>query len=120
LSPSCHPSESWDPELISKINTMNKEHNYYVYILCNKRNGTLYTGVTNGLFKRTIQHKINKNKNSFTNKYKVNKLVYYEKHQYILEAINREKNIKAWKRKWKLELIEKHNPTWLDLFSEME
>lgn len=97
-----------------------KEHNYYVYILANKRNGTIYIGVSNKLFNRTFQHKVKFNKNSFTSKYNISKLVYYERYKYISSAINREKCIKAWKRKWKLELMEKENPTWSDLFSEME
>ena len=75
--------------------------------------------MTNGLFKRTLQHKLKENKKGFTSKYNVNKLVYYENYKYIKGAIAREKCLKKWKRKWKLELIEKENPTWLDLFEDM-
>ena len=87
----------------------------YVYIMTNKRNGILYTGITSDLIKRIWQHK-NNIIPGFTAKYKVHKLVYYELHEDIREAIRREKNIKAWKRKWKLQLIEKLNPNWDDLY----
>lgn len=92
----------------------NNMKNYYVYILANKRNGTLYTGVTSDLIRRIWQHKSGEVP-GFTTKYKVNQLVYYEIHSDITEAIKREKNIKAWKRMWKLQLIEKDNPEWSDL-----
>ena len=88
---------------------------YYVYIMASKRNGTLYTGITSDLIQRVWQHKSGEIK-GFTSKYKVNMLVYYEIHEDVLEAIKREKNIKAWKRSWKLELIEKTNPLWDDLY----
>jgi putative endonuclease len=88
---------------------------YYVYIMTSKRNGTLYTGVTSDLAQRVWQHKSAETK-GFTSKYKVNQLVYYEIHEDIFEAIKREKNIQAWKRDWKLQLIEKNNPTWSDLY----
>lgn len=87
---------------------------YYIYILASKRNGTLYTGVTSDLVRRIWQHKSGEIK-GFTSKYKVNQLVYYETHSDILEAIKREKNIQAWKRNWKLHLIEEKNPNWDDL-----
>jgi len=88
--------------------------NYYVYILASKRNGTLYIGVTNDLFRRVEEHK-KKLVKGFTSKYNVNKLVYYEEFDYIEDAIYREKQLKKWRRKWKLDLIEKENPTWHDL-----
>lgn len=88
---------------------------YYVYILASKRNGTLYTGVTSDLIKRIWQHKSGETK-GFTSEYKVDQLVYYEIHSDILKAIKREKNIQAWKRIWKLQLIEKNNPDWEDLY----
>lgn len=91
---------------------------YYIYILASKRNGTLYIGVTSDLIKRVHQHK-NGNHDSFTKKYNVNQLVYYEKIEDINSAINREKSLKTWHRKWKIELIEKKNPTWKDLYSEI-
>jgi putative endonuclease len=90
----------------------------YVYILTNKRNGTLYTGVTSNLVKRVWQHR-NHTAEGFTDKYGVGQLVYYETHENIESAIIREKRIKTWQRKWKLELIEKDNPDWKDLYFEI-
>ena len=87
---------------------------YYVYILTNKRNGTLYIGVTNDLERRIFEHK-NKIIKGFTEKYNIDKLVYYEETNDITEAILREKKLKKWNRKWKLELIEKENKNWNDL-----
>jgi putative endonuclease len=91
---------------------------YYVYIMASTRNGTLYTGVTSGLVRRVWEHKSGEIK-GFTSKYKVNQLVYYEMHGDITEAIKREKNIQAWKRSWKLNLIEKNNPYWNDLYESI-
>jgi len=91
---------------------------YYVYILASKRNGTLYTGVTNDLIRRVMEHK-EKITKGFTSKYGVDKLVYYESCSDVREAIKKESNIKAWKRKWKLELIEDENKEWKDLFYEL-
>ncbi len=99
---------------------MKKDYNYFVYILANKRNGILYIGVTNSLLIRSFQHKLKKNKDSFTAKYDINRLVYYERFSYINEAIKREKQLKNWKRDWKIELIEKDNDVWRDLFCDME
>ena len=90
----------------------------YVYILANCRNGTIYIGVTSDLIKRIWQHK-NKAVNGFSEKYAVDKLVFYEVHDSILSAIAREKQLKNWHRAWKLELIEKNNPEWNDLFDEI-
>ena len=90
----------------------------YVYITANKRNGTLYIGVTSNLIKRIWQHK-NKLVDGFTNKYDVSLLVYYEEHNDIKEAIQREKRIKKWKRDWKLRIIEEMNPNWNDLYNEI-
>jgi putative endonuclease len=95
-----------------------KMNQYYVYILASKRNGTLYVGVTNDLIKRVWEHK-SKLVEGFTKKYRVNKLVYYEECSDIKKAILREKKIKAWKRAWKLELIEKLNPNWNDIYSDL-
>ena len=85
-----------------------------VYILASHRNGTLYTGVTSNLVARVWRHK-NDVVAGFTKKYGVHTLVYYERHDDMMTAINREKQIKKWKRAWKLALIEKQNPTWRDL-----
>ena len=88
---------------------------YFVYILASKKNGTVYIGVTNNLLKRVYEHK-NNLVEGFTQKYDVHNLVYYEKFRSIQDAITREKNMKKWKRKWKMELIEKSNPNWEDLY----
>jgi len=90
----------------------------YVYILFNKRNGTLYTGVTSSLVSRIYEHK-NKMVEGFTAKYCVDKLGYYEAHGSILVAIEREKQIKSASRKKKLELIENMNPEWNDLYESI-
>ena len=87
----------------------------YVYILFNKRNGTLYTGVTSDLIKRVYNHK-DKISRGFTQKYDVDKLGYYEVHSSIVAAIEREKQLKGGSRKKKLELIECMNPAWIDLY----
>ena len=97
-----------------------KEHHYYIYILASKRNGTLYIGVTNSLSRRSFQHKLKENPKSFTAKYNATRLVYFETYGYIQDAIQREKRLKKWKRQWKIELIEKENPTWRDLSLDME
>lgn len=89
-------------------------NSYYVYILASKRNGTLYVGVTNDLVRRFFEHK-EKLIKGFTSKYNVDKLVYYEETDDVGAAINREKQLKKWRRKWKLDLIEKDNPNWRDL-----
>ena len=123
-------------------------HQYYVYILANQRNGTLYTGVTNDLVRRVFEHK-NKIADGFTKKYHVDKLVYFEitnsiiglthfgettseevsvhlggetgnmRKSYINSAIEREKQIKHWERTWKLQMIEKQNLEWKDLYEEI-
>jgi putative endonuclease len=91
---------------------------YYVNILANKRNGTLYTGWTNDLVRRVYEHK-NDFVKGFTKKYGIHTLVYFEKCDDYDVALQREKQIKEWKRKWKLELIEKVNPLWQDLYYEI-
>lgn len=89
-------------------------YQYYLYILTNKKNGTLYIGVSNNLERRMFEHK-NKLVDGFTKKYGLDKLVYFEDYQYVNDAIRREKNIKKWKRQWKINLIENDNPDWKDL-----
>ena len=91
---------------------------YFVYILASKKNGTLYIGVTNNLLKRVYEHK-NNLVEGFTQKYDVHNLVYYEIFRNIQDAITREKNIKKWKRKWKMEMIEESNPKWEDLYNTL-
>jgi len=95
---------------------MNKQ--YYVYILASKKNGTLYTGVTNDLIRRVYEHKHNLIE-GFTKKYNVHRLVYFEIIEDVNSAIHREKCIKRWKRAWKIELIEKNNAEWRDLYYEL-
>ena len=86
-----------------------------VYILASKRNGTLYIGVTSDLPKRAWEHK-NDVVEGFTKRYRVHRLVYYELHEDMESAIRREKHMKKWNRAWKLELIEKQNPDWSDVW----
>ena len=89
-------------------------YQYYLYILSNKYNGTLYIGITNDLERRMFEHK-NKLIKGFSKKYSLNRLVYFETFQYVNDAIKREKNMKKWKRQWKIDVIEVDNPTWNDL-----
>ena len=88
---------------------------YWVYILCSKRNGTLYVGITTDLLRRVHEHKEHLTPR-FTKKYDVTKLVHFEEFSAVEEAIYREKCIKKWNRQWKLRLIEESNPEWADLF----
>ena len=94
------------------------EKDYYVYILASKRNGTLYIGITSDLIKRVWEHK-NKFVDGFTKRYNINKLVYYEQYSDPENAIKREKRLKKYNRKWKLNLIEEVNPDWKDLYEEI-
>jgi putative endonuclease len=91
---------------------------FAVYILASKRNGTLYVGVTSNLVQRIWQHK-EKAVKGFTADYGVDRLVYYELHGNAEAAITREKRVKAWRRAWKLRLIEAMNPDWRDLYEEI-
>ena len=106
----CIVTPGFDPG--SRLDIMSKS--YYVYILASKRNGTLYIGVTGNLEQRIDQHK-NDLIEGFTKKYCVHLLVYYEETNDVYTALTREKQLKNWQRKWKLELIEKDNPNWNDL-----
>jgi putative endonuclease len=87
-----------------------------VYLMASRRNGTLYVGVTLDLMKRAWEHK-NGAVEGFTKRYSIHKLVWYEVHESMESAIAREKAIKAWNRKWKLELVEKANPEWDDFYA---
>jgi putative endonuclease len=89
-----------------------------LYILASRRNGTLYIGVTSDLQKRIWEHK-NDLFEGFTKRYSVHRLVYYELHDEMVSAITREKQIKKWKRDWKLNLIEGQNPDWNDLWERV-
>ena len=83
--------------------------------MTNEPRGTLYVGVTSKIVQRVWQHR-NHQAKGFTSKYRLSQLVYFELHEDMLEAIKREKNLKNWKRIWKIELIENANPNWVDLF----
>ena len=87
----------------------------YVYILSNRRNGTLYVGVTNDLCRRVYEHKSGL-VSGFTKRYGVKRLLWYEQHEMVTSAIKKEKLMKSWPRKWKLNTIESMNPTWADLY----
>ena len=89
-----------------------------VYILASRRNGTLYVGVTSDLVKRVWEHKSDLVE-GFTKRYGAHLLVWYEVHSEMLEAIAREKRLKGWKRRWKLDLIESGNPAWRDLYGDL-
>jgi putative endonuclease len=91
------------------------ERTFHVYILASQRNGTLYTGVTSNLARRVFEHREEAIK-GFTSRYGVKRLVWYEGFSTVYDAIAAEKRIKRWRRAWKLELIEKLNPQWLDLY----
>lgn len=95
---------------------MNKK--FYIYILSSKKNKTLYVGVTSNLVKRVYEHKQDFVE-GFTKKYKIHNLVYFEETNTAEEAIRKEKQIKAWRRAWKVELIEKNNPKWEDLYKNI-
>jgi len=87
----------------------------YIYILTNKKDGTLYIGITTNLIRRVYEHK-NLKIEGFTKRYNLNKLVYFEEYQQYAMAIKREKRLKEWQRQWKLDLINQHNPDWNDLY----
>ena len=88
---------------------------YYVYILASRPRGTLYIGVTNDLVRRVYEHR-NDLIGGFTAQHAVHRLVYYEVYDDVHAAISREKRLKRWRRSWKIELIERDNPHWIDLF----
>ena len=91
---------------------------FHVYIMASDRNGTIYIGVTNDLAKRVYQHREGRG-GGFTKRYKVKCLVHDEAYESVAAAIQRETSLKRWPRKWKLELIEKDNPQWRDLYEEL-
>ncbi len=91
---------------------------YFVYMLASQRNGTLYVGVTNDLVKRVWEHK-NDFVDGFTQRYGIHRLVWFESTPDFASAIRREKQIKKWRRAWKLEMIERQNPGWCDLYEEI-
>ncbi len=91
---------------------------YWVYVLASGPGGTLYVGVTNDLVRRVYEHREGLTA-GFTRKYAVKRLVYFEPHESILAAIQREKNIKHWTREWKIDLIVRDNPDWRDLYDDI-
>lgn len=91
-----------------------REYNFFVYLMASRLNGTLYCGVTNDLVRRVVEHREG-TAEGFTAKYGVSRLVWFEQHSDINEAILREKRIKKWNREWKVRLIEERNPDWRDL-----
>ena len=97
---------------------MSTERSFWVYVLASKLGGTLYIGVTNDLVRRVYEHRTDAVP-GFTKKYAVHHLVYYEQFSDIENAIRREKRLKRWRRRWKIQLIEKTNPNWDDLFSSI-
>ena len=91
---------------------------FYVYILASRIGGTLYIGVTNDLVRHVAEHKL-KIAESFTKRHEVTRLVYFECFDQVDQAIHREKRLKKWPRAWKISLIEKDNPDWIDLYPEI-
>ena len=94
------------------------KHQYWVYILANGKNGTLYIGVTNDLSRRVFEHRSSRG-SQFTARYNVSRLVWYEQYQYVIDAIAREKSLKRWERSWKIKLINEINPEWRDLYLDL-
>ncbi|MGB4268044.1 MAG: GIY-YIG nuclease family protein [Spirochaetota bacterium] len=94
------------------------ERKGFIYIMTNKKNGTLYIGVTSNLVKRVFEHKT-KMIEGFTRKYNLTRLVYYEVYGTIEEAIKREKQLKNWRREWKISLINSFNAEWKDLYNDI-
>ena len=97
------------------IEENNMARTYFVYIMTNERNGTLYIGITNDIGRRDYEHKFEPK--GFVARYKLNILVYIREFDDVSDAINHEKELKKWKRAWKIQLIEKHNPDWVNLGS---
>ena len=91
---------------------------YYVYLMASRRHGTLYVGVTNDLIRRAYEHRTDAVE-GFTSRYRIHLLVWFECYDDPLTAIAREKGIKKWRREWKINLIEKTNPEWADLFGSL-
>ena len=97
---------------------MPRDYVYAVYILASRIGGTLYIGVTNDLLRRVYEHK-EAVVDGFSKRYSVKRLVYFETHDSIEAAIKREKKLKHWRREWKLNLIERDNPDWFDLYPDL-
>src|SRR5450432_3956469 len=95
-----------------------RDHRYFVYMLTSRSGGPLYVGVTNGLARRVCEHREGKVP-GFTRRYQIKRLVWFEEHGDSHRAIAREKQLKRWRRAWKIALIEKSNPRWDDLFEKV-
>lgn len=91
---------------------------FFVYLLASKPHGTLYVGSTSDLVRRVWEHKV-KSVPGFTTKYNVDRLVWFERHETMEAAMQRERRIKGWRRNWKIQLIEKDNPQWMDRYLEL-
>jgi putative endonuclease len=105
-----------------QVKNLYRQHDtltYYVYILTNRPNGTLYAGVTNDIIRRVTEHRANIG-SKFTTKYGIHRLVYFEAFEQIESAIHREKRIKTWNRAWKVRMILQTNPEWRDLFDDLQ
>jgi putative endonuclease len=111
----------WQSVLLAAVRIREElnEMEYYVYILSNKFNTTIYTGVTRDLVRRVYEHKHHADPNSFTAKYDITKLVYYESTSDVNAAIEREKQIKGWNRNRKNKLVESKNPSWAELYDSI-
>jgi putative endonuclease len=104
--------------MIGHAPPVRRKRQYYVYILASRPGGALYVGVTNDLVRRVWEHK-NGFADSHTKRYRIFRLVYYEIYPSIVDAIQREKNMKHWSLAWKTRLISQSNPTWRDLYEEV-
>ncbi len=112
----CHPGACHRDPLFGIFSVVNSsQRSYFAYILASRPYGTLYVGVTNGLIRRIQQHR-HGHGSSFTRKYRVYRLVWYQQFSTAAKAIQREKAIKEWPRQWKINIIERENPHWLDLY----
>ena len=112
-------SDRFSPRRTSMTRSGSRNVQPYVYLLASHPRGTLYVGVTSDLVKRVWQHREGL-ADGFTKRYGVKRLVWYEQHSTMMHAIQREKAIKSWERAWKLQLIETHNPEWLDLWWDIK
>lgn len=115
----CHPEPACrQAGLIQDLLFMSSK-TYFIYIITNFTNTTLYIGITNNLERRIFEHK-HELLNGFSKQYHLKKLIYFEEYNDIQEALTREKQLKNWKRTWKIDLITKKNPTYKDLFADAE
>ena len=92
----------------------------YVYLICNRKNGTIYLGMTSDLAGRLEQHQSKENANSFSAKYDTCRLVWFERHDLVVNAIAQEKTMKGWPRQWKINLIERNNPNWDEILLQYD